>query len=281
MLTRRQKIAKLSRRFALQFRSFEGPAHPLFIFGCQRSGTNMTMQVLGNCPETECFWENDDEAFDNFRLRDRKTIAALIASSRAKAVVFKPITESQHAATLLDDHDGARGLWVYRHYNDVVNSALRNFREHRKYLYYMLYEPEIANWRIENVPASALSLIRNFYGSGISDASAQALIWWLRNQHFRLQKLQSRNDVLLVKYEDAVRNPVPAFETVFRFAKLDFAPALAKPIFGTSVARRDPPKIDDAVRALCEETLLDLDRILRGQLSDMNAAVELTEKTIR
>ena len=96
MLTKRESLSKWGRRAALRVRALDGPARPLFIFGCQRSGTNMTMRVIYNCPETECYWENDEEAFDNYRLKKLDIVDNLIASSRPKVIAFKPITESQH-----------------------------------------------------------------------------------------------------------------------------------------------------------------------------------------
>ena len=152
---------------------------------------------------------------------------------------------------------------MYRHYNDVVNSALRNFTEHRKYLYYMIHEPDIADWRLEKVPESTVTLIRDFYGSGISDASAQALIWWVRNQHFFLQELGSREDLLLVRYEDMVRDPAVAVGEIFRFANLRFDPRFTRSVFNTSVTKHEPPNIDPAIRDLCDTMLEALDRVRR------------------
>jgi hypothetical protein len=261
MLTKRERLSKWLRRAALSVRAFDESARSLFIFGSQRSGTNMTMRVINNCPETECYWENDEEAFHNYRLKKLDIVDSLIASSRAKVVAFKPITESQHAGDILDRYPIGRGLWVYRDYNDVVNSALRNFSEHRKYLFYMLHEPDVADWRLENVPGSTLTLIRRLYDCGISDASAQALIWWVRNQHFFLQELESREDFLLVKYEEMVRDPAAAVGEIFQFTDLRFDPRFTRSISHTSVTKHEPPTIDPAIRDLCDTMLEDLDRV--------------------
>ena len=69
----------------------------------------------------------------------------------------------------------------------MLNSSLRQFREHREYLYYMLHDRKKAAWRVENVTAQDLELVKGYYEKGISDASSRALIWYLRNKLYYQQ----------------------------------------------------------------------------------------------
>lgn len=81
MLTKRERINKAVKRFRLFVRASAGNARPAFIFGMQRSGTNMLIRSLGRHPDRECYYENDDEAFDNCVIRDADRINALVARS--------------------------------------------------------------------------------------------------------------------------------------------------------------------------------------------------------
>ena len=255
MLTRSQRIAKWTRRARLTFRNADRPAQPVFVFGSQRSGTNVTLEVIGKCPETEVYPENDDEAYVNYRLRSHAEVDKLIQRSRAKVVVFKPIADSQNARRILTDHRNGLAIWVYRHYSDVVNSALREFSEHRKYLYYMLNDPRTADWRVEGVPTETMNTVQRFHGAGVSDASARALIWWIRNQHFFLQELQSRDDTRLLRYESMVQKPNEVFKEIFDFLSIPFHRRLIRSIHGMSLAKHPPQDIDPEIRALCEACL--------------------------
>lgn len=213
------------------------------------------------------YLENDDDAFDDYRLRCDEKIEHLIKSSRAKIVAFKPIADSQHARVILERFPRSRALWIYRRFDDVVNSALRNFTEHRKYLYYMLHEPDVATWRLENVNDNTLGVIRDFYDAGISDASAAALIWWLRNQHFFAQDLASEDDALIVNYEDMVLKPDATYSAIFRFIGLDFDKVYARMVVDSSVEKHPVQPINSEIRNMCEDTQNKLDLLKRNQIS--------------
>lgn len=147
-MTKKQKLNKIYKQLIHRLVVRES-ARPAFVFGSQRSGTNMLMDVLKKHPATDCYDETDSEAFDNYVLRDTKVVDRLVSDSRARLAVFKAITSSQHAANLLKRFSSGKAVWIYRDYNDVVNSALRRFTEHRKYLGYILHDPVRAGWRRE------------------------------------------------------------------------------------------------------------------------------------
>ena len=99
MLTKKQKINKVKKQFLQKIRGYQ---MPVFIFGEQRSGTNMLINTLNHSIDTDCYFETDDKAFDNYQLRDCKTIQKIINDSYAKCVIFKAISDSQKAKFLLD-----------------------------------------------------------------------------------------------------------------------------------------------------------------------------------
>ena len=252
MLTKRQRLRKGLKRL----RHWLGPAPaasvPVFICGEQRSGTNFLMDVLERCRETECFHENDEEAFDNYVLRDGPTLEHLVSQSRARIVAFKPICDSQHLSALLERFPQAKGLWAFRRYEDVVNSSLRNFTQHRDYLDLMLHRPEQAKWRVENVTDADMALVRRFYDKGVSDASARALIWYLRNSLFFQQGFDTDQRVQLTCYEDLVTDPRSSFAEVFAFLGMSENPDAGGIAFDSSLGKNAPPELDPEIADLCD-----------------------------
>ena len=253
LLTKKEKLQKTLKRFRFFFFGNRGDARAAFVFGDMRSGTNMLIQTLNNCIDTECYYENDDEAFDNYRLREREIIAGLIQASRADLVVFKPIADSQHASKILASYDGSKAIWIYRHYSDAVISALKNWKEHNRYLYYMLFDPQVARWRLEEVLPEHLSLVRKYYEKGVSEASARALIWYLRTSLYFQQNLDKDVRVFLVNYEHLVSNPSIEFKKITEFLGCQFSNDIVKKVFSSSVNKEDNLVIDQEIKSLCDE----------------------------
>lgn len=264
MLTRRQRLRKAYKRLRNRLAARPAETIPVFICGEQRSGTNFLMNVLERCPETECFHENDGEAFDNYRLREGSTLERLVDRSSAHIVAFKPICDSQNLEALLERFPQARGLWAFRRYQDVVNSSLRNFTQHREYLDLMLHRPEVAKWRVENVTADDMALVRRFHNKRVSDASARALIWYLRNSLFFQQGLDTDPRVRLTRYEDLVTDPRGNFAVIFAFLGMHANAAAGQIAFDSSLGKNDPPELDPEIAGLCDllhERLLDIYRL--------------------
>lgn len=265
MLTKKQRIYKLIKRVRLWISGQKSQAYPVFVFGCHRSGTNMLMNVLNRSGQVECYHENDEEA-QVVRLRDYTTISRLIKKSFAKVVTFKPATESQNATKILNAHQGSKGIWIYRRYQDVTNSSLRNFKEHYKYLHYMLFEPERADWRIENVSPEDMKLVEKYYNKKVSDASARTLIWYLRNHLYFQQNLGDKDErVLLVNYERLVSNPHLQFKRIFDFIGARYIERFANSVFSTSINKSPFPEIDSEIQALCDEMYENLESVLEQQ----------------
>lgn len=263
MLTKRERLQKTVRRARLLLSGTRGEARAAFVFGEMRSGTNMVIRTLSMYPDTECYLENDEEAFDSFVLRDDEVVSRLIGKSRAKVVAFKPIADSQNARKILDRHQGAKGVWIYRRYADAVNSALALWKEHKKYLHYMLHEPESAGWRLNNVPHESLDLVRRFYTDDLTDSSARALIWYIRNNLYFQQELETDPRMLLVNYERIVSDAEPEFQRIASVLGCRHDPRATRHIFSKSVKKRQPPVIDVEIRELCEQLFDELESALR------------------
>jgi Sulfotransferase domain len=258
MLTRRERLRKAYKVVWHQLIVRETHAVPVFIFGEMRSGTNMLTDCLDRTMRTAIFNETDSEAFDSYVLRDNQVIVNLVNRSKATHVVFKSLADSGRAIELLELFPSSKALWLFRNYEDVVNSALRKWTQHRTYLSYILEDPDKAGWRATNLPQSLLRTIREHYERGLDDASARALIWYFRNRLYFEQGLDSRPNVRLIRYEDLVQNPGTELRQVCRFLHLPMRDSYFKNVSQRSIRRNPPPKIDDDVAALCGKALQDL-----------------------
>jgi len=250
LLTRRDKLRKLYKKALRQMKA-PGLSAPVFIFGEMRSGTNMLTECMDRSLRTEVFNETDDVAFDGYALRNDAHIGRLIAKTRADCVVFKSLADSARARELLKTFQGSKGIWIYRRFEDVVNSALKKWTEHSQYLRYVLEEPEKARWRRMNLSDDTLKLIRAHYERGLSDASARALIWYVRNSLYFEQNLDEHEAMRLINYEKLVSAPEAHLRKVFGFVGLGFELNFVGHVSTNSVKKDVAPEIDDAVLELC------------------------------
>jgi Sulfotransferase domain len=274
-LTKRQRIRKAIKRFQLSRRQPPTSTRLAFIFGAQRSGTSMTGQVFGRHPGIEEFPENDEEAFDYYRLRQPPQIRDLVKRSHADVVICKPICDSQHARRLLDLFPQSVALWIYRDWKDVVNSSLRNFANyHRAYLKVMLEEPLRANWSIENVPDEHWKWVQEVYGRGSDEATCRSLIWYLRNDLFFQQNLETDPRVMLVQYDEMVTRPKDSFERMFRFVGVGPSDYATSIVHSSSVRKSQAPPVDADIAALCDSTQSRLDTYYSAMCARMGAVDE-------
>jgi hypothetical protein len=269
MLTKSQKMNKIYKKMILKFRVGTGLKCPVFIFGAQRSGTNMLIDVLKKSYLTVCYDENDDEAFDNYVLRDMDVVENIINSSNADLVVFKPICDSQNASKILDAYPSSKAIWIYRDYHDVINSAVKRFPKNN-HLHYMVNDKAKARWRIDNVDPREMTLAEKFYTKKVNFASIRGVVWYLRNILFYRQSLQSKKNVLLVNYERLVSDPKKNFEEIFSFLGIKFKTKYIEDIFTSSVSKDLPQDVDSEVEELCcelfgklEKTLSEMSKVKR------------------
>jgi hypothetical protein len=255
MLTKPEKLRKYGKRLLNRLSNRPGNAVAVMLFGEMRSGTNMLLDCFDAALRAETFNETDDEAFVDYELRDLGFLRELVKRSAGTHVVFKPTADGNRAGEIMDALPGARGVWIFRTYVDVINSALKSFKQHNGYLERIVERSPKARWRAINLTDADIRMIQRHMDRGLSDESARALIWYLRNDFYFRQGLDRRPDVLLVNYEDLVRSPVNVVREVFEFAGLAFRPKYVREVSAASVGRKTPPNIDPEVIKLCDDLL--------------------------
>ncbi len=256
---RTQRVALLASKKTVQTVLYpfsrQGSSTTVFVAGNQRSGTNMLMEVLEKSYHTEVFHERDPRAFVNYQMRERRIVKELVEQSKAPCVVIKALCESQEIAQLLNEFSPASAIWVFRDYNDVVNSMLNQFRGMADQARRVAKHHDSCGWRGRGMSDETHALVRRLVRPNINDASASALQWYYRNVLFFEQGLDSDPRVILVRYEDMVTQPEEQFARIFSFLDIPFSPRVCRDIFLTSVRKREPPVIDPEIRAACDQLL--------------------------
>jgi hypothetical protein len=256
--------ASRARRYLEQRRRFDAgtPRTPVFVVGCQRSGTNMVMWTLERSPEVWAYHEHRlSAAFRDYRLRPTPVIERLIRKSPAPLVAFKPICDSHLTDRLLERHAGSRAIWIYRHFGDVANSAARNFGDHvRDILRWIVQgDSDWLGWRGERLAPDAVDLVREVYRDDLSLEEAGAVFWYLRNRFFFDLGLERDPRVLLVRYEDLVSGSQAPFQRIFDFAGGQLDPAWLADLFASSIGKHRFPDVQPRVEAACRELAARLD----------------------
>jgi len=210
--------------------------------------------------------ETDDDAFIDYELRDLTEIQQLVRSSPATHVVLKPTVDGNRADEIIDGLPCARAIWIYRDYRDAISSALVLFRETSlQYLQNVASRSPEARWRSINVTEEDVAVIRGHLSRGIDEQSARALIWAIRNQFFFRRSLHARRDVLLLNYEELVRDPAAVVRRAYEFVGLEFQDTYTRKVFSSSVGRRPRPEIDPIIDEACAATLARLEHRYRQQ----------------
>jgi len=234
----------------------------VFVVGCQRSGTNMLMDTIERAPDAWVYHEDSRSvAFRNYRLRSDEVIERLIRRSYARTVGFKPVCDSHWTDRLLDRHPDSRAIWIYRDYQDVANSAVRNFGAHQADIVRWIVEKDwkTLDWRGERLSESTVDLVHRVYRSDLSPEEGAALFWYMRNQLFFELSLHRDERVLFVRYEHLVGRPGEVFPRVFSFIGCTLDPVFYAGVFESSVRKHAFPEIDPELRKACEELQARLD----------------------
>lgn len=240
-----------------------------FVVGCQRSGTDMILWTLDKSRDVDRYDEDHRAAFEDCRLRGADVRRRLVADSNARRVIFKPVCDTHRTAALLAEHDGAKAVFVYRHYLDVAKSSVARWKDmHLRWL------REVAEgggdwgrrqWNRELITPQRQAEVIELVGGGIDELRAACVFWYLCNQTFFDQKLNGRADVAVARYEDVVARPAEQFRRLCTFLDVEYRDEMIEGIF-TSSARKHTPPAGDAVLERCEALLARLDAAYKGSV---------------
>lgn len=230
-----------------------GHSTPVFMLGCGRSGTTMLLRHLGRSWQVDIFNENHPAAFSQWRIRSLERIGTLVTESRAPVVVFKPILNTCQGRTFLEKFPDARILFIFRHYNDVINSSMKRFGVENRLRHVRDWvERDFDEFQVPP-PEETKRLIRELWSSDTDHATGGALYWLFYNRLYFDLRLNEEERVLLLCYETMVGDPEAAFRRICQHCQLKYQELLAKGVHEKSVGRAEPPEIAPRIRQACDE----------------------------
>jgi hypothetical protein len=240
-----------------------GQATAVFVGGVHRSGTNMFVRGLAALPEVEAFNEGDRAAFQRYRLRPDPVVRELVARSRQRFVVIKPLLESDRLSALLDSLGTPvppRGVWVYRDVDGRVRSAVAKFGSNALEAMSAVASGDGGDlWQSRGLSTHSVDLIRSIHWTRASPEDGAALLWCVRNRMFFEQGLDRRDDVLPVSYCRLVDDPEGSMRRVCGDLDAEWRPAASIHIDRRAADVVRPVHLDPAIRQICDHMLVDLD----------------------
>lgn len=241
----------------------EWQKRPVYIVGCQRSGTSMLLELFALSWLTATYDERpESELFHNYRLRGRDRLREVIRKSPAPVTVLKPLCESQRIDRILDWNKNSVAIWIYRSYSDVADSAVRMWGGHHRRTIEGICAGEDVGWRGERIDEKTLERIQAINARELTDREGACLFWYIRNiLPFRLGLVEDER-VKLVRYEGLVSDPIVGGEEIFRFAGIPFSASWGNLVYSSSVSSERNPSIGDDVVELCSSLQAELDRRL-------------------
>lgn len=206
----------------------------VFIFGCQRSGTTMLRNFIGFHPaisdhgegDPPYFWQVPLEDMRYLRLVPNEEIQRLIKKQKSPVVLIKPLHDSQRAAELLQMFTGSRGLWIFRHYREVILSHLNYYKGRYDPLPYLkdLLELKAASWKAEALSSEMKSFISEHMHLATNATAGYALFWLARNS---LLFDQIANNLMTVNYADLIEHPQASLRKLSSHIQIDLDPRYA------------------------------------------------------
>ncbi len=227
---------------------------PIFVLGCQRSGTTMLIDTLMRAPGLWSHPEKSLIAYDNFRLRSAPIVRAITARTPAHRVIYKPLCDSQLGDQLLLDHPDARVFWVVRRWQDVANSAVVKWGDHQREVIdeVLRGHASTVGWRGERIPSSVLAQLQDVVDGPLTAHAGATLFWYLRNSFLFTLGLDADPRVRVVAYEDLVQRPHEVFPQLFAHVGVPFTDEILADVHAKSVGRAEPPEVGARIAALAD-----------------------------
>lgn len=249
------------------YQSLRSPAttpQPLWVIGCQRSGTDMLLGVFERDWRVKVYGEfsalSDRDLQHRIRLNPLPDVDAVLSRQRVPLVVLKPLVETQNADRLLGYFIAARAVFMFRHYRDVAASNLKKFglRNGINNLRPIVANDQ-TNWRAERVTDDVRELVLSHFTEDMPPHDAAALFWYVRNRLYLDRNLPSEPRARLLDYTEFVADPARSVAALYRWLELPPPTArVTQTIHAHSVGKGDDVSLSPAIEARCADLLAEL-----------------------
>ena len=210
------------------------------------------MRILERSVDTEVVHESDARAFDQYMMREASALGEWMARSPSRRVVLKALHEAHRLRGLMTTFAPSRCIWLYRHFDDVVNSIARRWPGLRNMMDEIITEGDPGGWRGLGMTGRTRELLASLYREDMSDATITALFWYQRNQLLFDQLLEADPRCILVHSESLVQAPVETIKGISESLDISYSSYMRAVVHGRSIGKQQPPTLDPRVRAVCQ-----------------------------
>jgi hypothetical protein len=224
----------------------------ILVVGVQRSGTNMIMEVFSRGFQYDSFSDSDSQFFDNCEFRPTNEVIKRSSSVLAPIIALKPMMETYKLNEMLQEFPNCQGIWVYRCMADVVNSHVAQWAGMPDSLRRIKADRDWNDWRAKGISDDSYKIIGEFSDENLTNETACAIFWYVRNIQFFEKEYYKDNRVFLLPYEKFVVEPELRFSKLFVSMKLPFTPFMTKHIHKQSLSKKEEPKVNPEIRKLCK-----------------------------
>jgi hypothetical protein len=228
------------------------------IFGCQRSGTTLLRNFIGLDSRFRDVGEGDPPYFHQeagkhyLRLMDDDHVEALIHSQRSPWVLLKPLHDSQQAARLLKRFERSRGIWIYRHYQPVIQSHLRYYKHDALHYLAPLRMLDEASWILQGLGREVLQTIQELVvHAGDRPEDLYAVFWYVRNAQFFAQLGEMR--MLVLSYEELVLEPSKCLRVLSKHLDIELSTAAAAVPHQSSLHPKETSTLHPIIQEACDQ----------------------------
>lgn len=225
------------------------------ITGCQSSGTTLVLRLVDKSLATRTYNEDHPLAFRDLRLRGGSALKRLVRWAPCPWVVVKSPCDAHMLGRLLDDGEGACGIWVFRGYTDVGMSWCRRWPGNAtRFVSCLLADPDWDHWIAEGVSGHVLDGVSAVWRPHMDDFAAACLMWWVRNATYFDQGLGRRDDVLAVEYERLLDEPLSELTRLHEFLSVPMLPS-AETLIRPRGSEGPNGTLPSEIQSMCEEML--------------------------
>lgn len=231
-----------------------GQTRTIFVGGTPRSGTNMLMYALDRSWQTDVAHEIDPRLYERYALRGDDSIDRLRKQGKARFLVIKCLFEGDQMARFTERFAPAKAIWLTRHFDAMIKSHRRSFPTNREMIEEVIAGNPDAGWRGRGMSETTRQKLADAFSSDLNHESVIALFWWHRNQLVFDQQLPSRQNVLILDYDELTADPQAMGRMICERTGLAYRPWMFSGILHRP-AKRDPiESIAPHIRAMCDET---------------------------
>lgn len=236
----------------------ETPAGPIFIFGCQRSGTTHVERLFRADPRSRVFGEFSALSVtpDHTVWQGRAAMQHILAEQPGAYWVIRSLLASHSIVDILNDWPESTAIWIFRDANSVVDSMIRKWQGDFRIVSERVETDLSGQWALrgqwDEIEAEAKALAPEAEGEA-HWRNLYALFWLARNQLVVDLDLPGHPRVLLSDYADFTRAPDRWLSVLLGRAGLS-ASAASYPL-ETRPAARDTshkPRFSPEIQARCD-----------------------------